>query len=203
MRRTLVLMVASLALVANVCLIGTSASAGGSCLKPRFAAPESSSSNATDAPKEKVVAVTDKATEDAPVEIAYSHGPGIADQSIGANTTGDPQSTMLVEDARFFNFQVTSRAKAAVVNMRIEWGGPSPSDIDLRMFGQSGVEIDYSAGFNPAGGEAYRATIGGDDDNGMEQLVGVVMPRCSGFTVESRPAWSPGEDAVTLKVWLD
>ena len=203
MRRMLILLVSSLTLVANVCLIGNSASAGGGCSKPRFSAPESPSSNAGDAPKEKVVLVTDKATEDNPVEIAYSHGPAVADASIGENTTGDPRLAMVAEDARFFNFQVASKARAAVVNMRIEWGAPSPSDIDLRMFGQSGGELDYSAAYNPAYSDAYRLVSGGDDDNGMEQLLGVVLSRCSAFTVESRPASSPGENAVTLKVWLD
>ena len=202
MRRTLVLIVASLALVANVCLIGTSANAGGSCPKPRFSAPQSISANAADAPKEKVVAVTDKATEDAPVEVAYSHGPAIADESIGGSA-GDPGSSMLLEDARFFNFQVASKAKLAVVNMRIDWGAPSPTDIDLRLYAQSGAAVDASTSYNPYLTAETATVLGGDDENGMEQLLGVVMPRCYGFTVESRPATSPGEDAVTLKVWLD
>ena len=203
MRRMLIVLVASLTLVANVCLIGNSASAGGGCSKPKFSTPESPSSNAADAPKEKVVLVSDKATEDNPVEIAYSHGPAMADSSIGTGTTGDPRLAMVVEDAKFFNFQVASKGQAAAINMRIEWGNPSPSDIDLRMFGQSGQELDYSASYNPIYSDAYRLVAGDDDDNGVEQLLGVVLSRCSAFTVESRPASSPGEDAVTLKVWLN
>ena len=189
--------------VANLSAVGGTALAGSSCKAFKPVAPDSASSNAADATKTKVIQVTDKATEKKPIVVEYSHGPAVADQSLGESTTGDPQSMMLLEDARFFNFQVASKARAAAVNIRIEWGSPSPSDIDLRLYGGSGSEIDSSVAFNPIYNDAYQAAFGGDDDNGMEQLLDVILTRCYGFTVESRPAWSPGEDAVTLKVWLN
>lgn len=193
--------IAVLGLVAAQFIGTTGANAAARCKPFKPTAPETASSNGADAEKEKVVLVTEKATESKPIVFEYSHGPAMADGSMG-ETLGDPHATMLVEDARFFNFQVVEDARASSVNARIEWGSPSPSDIDLRFYGQSGTEIDYSASFNPIQ-DPSGMVISNDDANGMEQLLGIWVPRCGGFTVESRPAWSPGEDAVTLKVWLD
>lgn len=193
--------VALTAVVAAQLIETSGASAAGKCKPFRPGPPDSVSVNAADAPKEKVVLVSEKATEDDPLVFEYGHGPAIADQSVGEAVTGDPQGAMILEDARFFNFQVVAGARASQVNARIEWPSPSVSDIDLRLFGQTGAEVDYSASFNPIA--IASAVTGGDDANGLEQLLGLWMSRCSGFTVESRPAWSPGENAVTLKVWLD
>lgn len=202
MKRTVALVSMLVVAAANVWLAAAPAGAAGACKKPRFSAPQSVSSNAADAPKGKVVLVTDKATEDKPITIEYSHGPAVADQSVSETVAGD-DSLMIMQDAKFFNFQVVSNAGVASVNTRIEWGSPSPSDIDIRLFGTQGEEIDNSVSFNPFMHDATRAAFGGDDDNGMEQYLGLVLPRCYGFVVESRPAWSPGEDAVTLKVWIN
>lgn len=201
MKRTFTSM-AVVALVMAQFVGGTGADAAGSCKPFRPTQPDSASSNAADAKKGKVVLVTERTTKAKPFVAEYSHGPAISDSSLGQATTGDPHSFMILEDARFFNFQLVAGARASQINARIEWGTPSVSDIDLRLYGQSGAEIDYSAAFNPLEG-VTTPVFGGDDANGMEQLLGIWMGRCSGFTVESRPAWSPGEDAVTLKVWLD
>ena len=189
MRRTSIYIVV-LGLIAAQFVGSTGASAAGRCKPFRPKAPASPSSNAADAQKEKVVLVTKKATESKPIVIEYSHGPGIADASVG-EVAGDPQAAMIVEDARFFNFQVVEDAPASSINARIEWGSPSPSDIDLRLYGQTGTEIDYSASFNPLE-DPSGMVFSNDDANGMEQLLGVWIARCGGFTVESRPAWSPG-----------
>ncbi len=201
MRRALV-SIATMGMVVATSLGSTGASAAGGCKPFKPGTPASISSNAADARKAKVVLVSEKATEEKPIVFEYSHGPAIADGSVG-DLVGDPHATMILEDARFFNFQVVAGARASVVNARIEWGAPSASDIDLRLYGQTGAELDYSASFNPTQ-DAFAVAFGGDDANGMEQLLGLWMGRCSGFTIESRPAWSvTGEDPVTLKVWLD
>lgn len=202
MRRYITL-VAVATLVGSALWIAPTASAAGACKKFKPVAPDSPSSTAVDAPKEKVILVSEKATEANPVVVEYSHGPAIADQSLGDATTGDPKTFFIQEDARFFNFQLVAKAKYSSVNARIEWASPSPSDIDLRLFGATGAELDYSAAYNPSYNPATEALLGSEDGNGLEQLLGHVMTRCSGFTIESRPATTPGEPAVALKVWLD
>lgn len=181
---------------------GAPAAAAGACKKAKPAVPESRSTGASDAVKEKVIAVTERATAEKPITIEFSHGPALVDEFYGETTTGDPRTFMLIEDARFFNFQLTGKAKYAALNIALEWVTPSASDIDLHLYGPSGALLEKSGAYNPYEPAMGAVGLGGDDDMGLEQIRDRFMDRCSAFTVESRPTYTAGEDVV-LKVWID
>ena len=149
-------------------------------------------SGAVDAP---VVKITEKATEENPLVIEYEHAPALADVTLPAYPAEDP---------KYFNFQINTKKSVAILNLRAEWPAPSVSDIDLWLFASTGGEIASSVAYNPMGGTPAEAVFSQDDDgNGFEQIADIGLSRCTGVTLESRPATSPGESSMTLKVWID
>jgi len=150
-------------------------------------APQSPSAQADEALDAKVVKLTNKATADKPVTIEFAQPPGLW------NPDG---SGPIVDNSEFFNFQVLSKASTVELNLHVVWATPSASDIDEYLYSSSGIEVSSSVAFNPA--PAVNPSTGG---GGFEKIT-IGARRCDGFTLESRPFITPGEN-VTIHAWLD
>lgn len=156
----------------------------------------SDSTNQADARKAKVIKVTDKATAKKPITLKYAHGPA-------AWLLADPEDPTagqraIVEDTKWFNFQVDSKKKFTGLYMRQEWSSTSASDMDLYLYDRTGSQAGSSGEFNAAPGTGLGTGEGG---MGYEQISGLGVADCSGYTAESRAFTTQGED-MTLKVWL-
>jgi hypothetical protein len=148
--------------------------------------PQSPSAERAEALEAEVVKLTDKATADKPVAIEFAQAPGLwADAE-----------TPIVEGSEFFNFQVVSKAATVELNLHVVWATPSASDIDEFLFSSSGTEVSSSVAFNPA--PELNPSTGGE---GFEHIA-IGARRCDGYTLESRPFITPGEN-VTIHAWLD
>lgn len=158
------------------------------CGKFKPSEPSSASGQTSEALEAKVVKVTDKATENKPITIEFHQDPGV--------WTLDG-SEPVVDNSTFFNFQVVSKKGVALLNLRAEWRYPTTSDLDYYVFDRSGTEIASSTAFNPV--PAVNPSTGGE---GFEFIENMPAPRCDGFTLESRPWFSPTGEDVTLTVWL-
>jgi hypothetical protein len=134
--------------------------------------------------------VTDTATEDEPVELTVSTGPGFG---VGRDPGGEGA---LVSHA-FANLQVDSKAKAASLSVSLEF--TLAFDYDLYVDTAEGIEVARAAGFN--GILTDDGSSGGHSDWGLEQVDGVTTADCGGYTIDIVGATTPGED-VTLKFWL-
>ncbi len=179
-------------------LVGGSApaSAAKKCKKFKPAVPASDSPSASEAPKAKVVKITDKFTQSKPYKVEYTHGPAawlLADPTDPLNS-----QLALVEDTKWFNIQVDSKKKFVGLYVRQEWAPTPVSDMDLYIWDSHGSQAGSSGEFNQAPGQGLGS---GDGGNGYEQVLGMGVSDCSGYTIESRAFTSPGE-AMTLKVWL-
>ena len=156
----------------------------------------SDSQSQADASKAKVKKVTDKFTAKKPLTIEYSHGPAawlLADPE--DPTTGQRP---VVEDTKWFNFQVDSKKKFVGLYLRQEWASTSPSDMDLYLYDRTGGQAGTSGEFNATPGLGLGT---GDGGMGYEQISGLGVTDCAGYTAESR-AFSTAGEAMTLKVWL-
>ncbi|MDQ4065118.1 MAG: hypothetical protein M3161_03635 [Actinomycetota bacterium] len=153
------------------------------------APPSSASANAATAADSEVHAVTEKNTEKNPLVVEYHQDPGL--------WTIDGSSA-LVDTSTFHNFQLATKTKIAVLNVRAEFRYPTTSDLDFYLFDRLGNEVGASASFSPL--PALNPDNGGE---GYEQIPAIAGARCEGFTLESRPYISPTGEDVTLKVWVD
>lgn len=158
------------------------------CGKFKPSEPASASGQTGEALEEKVVKVTDKATENKPITIEFHQEPG---------AWHPDGSEPMVDNSTFFNFQVVSKQKVALLNLHADWGAPTTSDLDYYLFDGTGTEIGSSTAFNPF--PPLNPSTGGE---GFEFIEGMPAPRCDGFTLESRPYLSPTGEDVTLTVWL-
>lgn len=144
----------------------------------------------------KVKKITDKYTAKKPLTIKFSHGPA-------AWLLADPEDPTagqraIVEDTKWFNFQVDSKKRFVGLYVRQEWPTPSASDLDLYMYDRSGSQVGSSGEFNAVPGTGLGTGEGG---MGFEQISGYGAVDCTGYTVESRAFTTHGEN-VTLTVWL-
>lgn len=181
-------------------LVGGSAapaSAAKRCKAFKPGTPISDSPSAVDAKNEKVVKITDKATQAKPYTVNYDHGPAAWLLANPQDPTGTSQ-VALQEDTKWFNIQVDSKKRFVGLYTRIEWAATPVSDIDLYIYDKSGARVGTSGEFNQAPGQGLGT---GDGGNGYEQVLGMGVTDCSGYTIESRGFTTPGE-AMTLKVWL-
>ncbi|MGH2748421.1 MAG: hypothetical protein ACRDKB_10905 [Actinomycetota bacterium] len=96
----------------------------------------------------------------------------------------------------FHNFQIVSKKKAVAITVRAEWSTPSLSDLDYYLF-HDGAEVGSSTTFNP-----FPRLFQNTGGEGFEQIRLRGRASCDGFTLESRPWFSPTGEDVTLKVWL-
>ena len=188
-------------IVMAAALIGAGSLAGPAqaakkCGAYKPAEPQSDSLSRTDAPKAKVVKITEKFTADKPYLVEFDHGPAhwlITDPS----GSGPQGQASVVEDTKWFNIQVDSKAKSALVNVRLQWLEGPQSDIDLYIWDRYGIEVARSADFNQVDGTPLNSTGGW----GFEQVSDLAVADCTGLTIESRAFWTVGE-AMQLTVWL-
>jgi hypothetical protein len=165
------------------------------CKKFKPAVPITDAETRDDAPKAKVVKVTDKYTQKKPLKINYDHGPAFWFITDPVDAEGQRPA---VEDTKWFNIQVDSKKKLVGVFVRQEWAATPVSDMDLYMYDKYGSQAASSGDFNQVQGTPLNSGTGGQ---GFEQISGLGAKDCSGYTIESRAFTSPGE-AMTLKIWL-
>lgn len=179
-------------------LVSAPAAAAAACPKYKPQEPVSDSENRAEAVLAKVVKVTDKATEAKPLVIEYDHGPAFWFIQDPVDAEGQ---RALVEDTKWFNIQVQSKARDVGLYIRQQWDPNSPDDFDLYLYDKSGGAYGQSATFNWAEAVAPGQLGGGDGGLGYEQVLGLLMTRCQGMTIESRAFTTPGR-AMQLVIWL-
>ena len=191
-----VAVLASAGLLMGAIVGSTPAQAAKRCSKFKPGTPATDSN--TDAVKStKVKKITDRYTAKKPLTIKFSHGPAAWLLANPQDPTSSSQ-VPIVEDTKWFNFQVDSKKRFVGLYIRQEWPTPSASDLDLYMYDRSGARVGTSGEFNVAPGTGLGTGEGG---MGYEQISGFGATDCSGYTVESRAFTTHGEN-VTLKVWL-
>jgi hypothetical protein len=146
----------------------------------------------------ELVKVTDKATADAPIEMAV-----VTDAGLGLTSADDPAGGEGQPSHKFVNIQIDPSASTANVFVRIEY---TPTwDYDLFLRTAAGPAVAYEADFNPAtaGGPT---PIGGNEtahpEPGAGQIDGYTGIDCEGFTIDIASASTPGEE-VALTIWLE
>ncbi|HYN36413.1 MAG TPA: hypothetical protein VEV82_05505 [Actinomycetota bacterium] len=189
--------VASIAVLTGALVGGTSAQAAKKCGKFKPGTPASGSESRDAAKSAKVQKVTDKNTSKKPLTIEYAHGPA---QWLISDPSGEtPQGQRpIVEDTKWFNIQVDSKKKLVGLYIRQEWAPTPVSDMDLYLWDKFGGLAGTSGDFNQVQGTPLNSNTGGP---GWEEISGLGVTDCTGFTVESRAFSSPGE-AMTLKIWI-
>lgn len=142
--------------------------------------------------------VTAAATEDAPVELTLTSGPGA-----GFSST-DPNSDPLPTTSHVFqNIQVDSKAASGNLYARVEFTPTWDYDVTLR--DPYDAMVAYEGDFNPAtvaGPTPVGSTSGAHAEPGVSQIDGYPALDCAGFTLDITSASTPGED-LTIKLWLD
>ncbi|MFN2526842.1 MAG: hypothetical protein ABR505_11365 [Actinomycetota bacterium] len=189
---------ASLAGLVASAVVAAPTAAAAACPKYKPKEPVSDSENRADAQLAKVVKITDKATEAKPLVIDYEHGPAF--WFIQDPVDGEGQRA-LIEDTKWFNIQVDSKARDVGLYIRQQWEPNSPDDMDLYLYDKSGGAYGQSATFNWAEAAAPGTLGGGDGGLGYEQVLGLLVSRCQGLTIESRAFTTPGR-AMQLVIWL-
>lgn len=189
---------AALALVAaaTLALPNVASAATRSCSRfvPGPNVPETASAGSRDAAlSAPVVRVTDDATAEAPIVLEYEHGMAY----------GIPILADIVEEEKFFNFQVVTNRKSPGLHIRAEWPITSPTDIDLYLHDDEGAQVAYSDAWNVPGLDDVSDVVfyEGHGGLGYEYIEGFRATSCGGYTLMSETGRSPGTE-VTLKVWL-
>jgi hypothetical protein len=139
----------------------------------------------------ETVVVTDAATEEAPVEVALTAGPG-------AGAAGPYDETTSV----FQNIQVDTAGSEAGLYVRFEFA--ANHDYDLYLNFADGSNAATSGDFNPAAGH----DLGSGSPDGAweagsnyEMVKGIGTPDCEGYTAEAVSFLTTG-GATTMKIWL-
>lgn len=183
------------AVVASAALVlGASVAAPAEAKKKkcgRFAAPDWAADAETSV-------VTDKATADAPIEIALETGPGLGftNPDYPGDETGEVSHS-------FHNVLVDTNAKSARLFARIDYAPAWDYDLFLRL--SAGPAVAYEADFNPAtvaGPSGIGTLEGASAGPGYSQIDGYAVPDCYGYTVDTASGIAPG-GAVTLLLWLE
>ena len=186
---------AVVALIAGAIVSGTPAQAKKKCGRFKPGTPITDSQNAADAKKAKVQKVTDKHTAKKPLTIKFTHGPAFWFITDPVDADGQRAA---VEDTKYFNVQINSKKKFVGLYVRQEWTPVPVSDMDLYIYDKSGSQVGGSGDWNQVQGTPINTGTGGP---GYEQVSGMGVTRCAGYTLESRAFTTPG-DNMTLKVWL-
>lgn len=128
--------------------------------------------------------ITDKATEEAPIEMDVPLGP-----AVGAATT-----------QMYHNVQVVSKKKEVGLWLRLE--SPPTDDPDLFVYWDNGNRAATAGGFNQAPvGPLDGTGDGGHSEIGAEQIDGLRTSNCVGYTLDLVNFLGVG-GTYTLKMWL-
>jgi hypothetical protein len=150
--------------------------------------------------KAPVIAVNEKATKSHPITRTFEHGRGLAFPFRGWPLGYGPE---IIDEHKYFNFQVTSRRPSQGLYVRIDWPPSSLSDIDLNLYDARRRWVGGSESFNNDTADAafeliFEPISGGP---GYELIEGVRAPACAGFMLDSQGSLTLGEK-VRLTVWL-
>lgn len=158
-----------------------------------FAPPPVTSGGTTgsDAIEAEVSQVTTAHTAEAPLVIEFEHGAALWDAATHAPVQ---------EDTKYFGIQLPPGVPQSGLFVRLDWPTPSPSDVDLYLYDDTGTEVANSGAFNfaPVPGVL---DAGGNGGMGFESIPGLAVDQCSGYVVESQAFLTAGEP-MTLSVWL-
>ncbi len=193
MKRTLAVVALAVFFSAVTTEVATTRPARG-CPKARPVTPEAESPRADEVPELPVRKVTDSATAKKPLVVQYDHGPALW-WWYAAPMVGSDRGPV-IDDNRYFNFQIETRKKLAGLHMRLTWPAPAPDEFDIYLF-SGGSMVAWSEGFNqvPPGARDPRAGWG------LEYINGVPVVDCEVLTLESMAMWTAGKP-MTLEVWL-
>jgi hypothetical protein len=147
----------------------------------------------------ETVIVTDEHTEEAPLELTIEQEPGMAnDQGLGEFATG---SSIYDGTAKSFNnFQVDSEADEVGLYIRYEF--PIYEDHDLWVRYPDGSQAARAAGFNQTSpGPLDDNGAGGHTEQGAEQIDGLRIADCVGYTLEFSNFLGIGGE-YTVKAWF-
>ena len=161
---------------------------------PVFTPPavQSGGTTGADAEAATVVQLTDAHTAEAPLVVEYEHGPAFWEAA---------SHTPVQEDTKYFAVQVVSANPAPGLHARIDWAAPSPSDIDLYLFDDTGAEAATSGASNFAPAPVLGLDANGNGGNGFESIPGYPAANCAGYVLESQAFITPGE-SMKLTMWL-
>ena len=136
--------------------------------------------------------VSDRATEKNPVEVSFTHDPGV-----GALIARD------MADLKYFPIQVLTQKRHVGLHVRIEWPTPAVDEIDLWLQSNGGEYLAGADGTNlplPVDDDTYPQGAG-VSAMGSEYIPGYATGNCAGFVVQSEALRTAGQD-MTLKLWL-
>ncbi len=128
--------------------------------------------------------MTPDATEEKPVEVQLETPEGIPEAHVTHT---------------FHNAVVDSAGPETGLYVRLEFG--IGRDYDLYMYDAAGEEAAHAAGYNPAPVLFFDGTgSGGHSEQTAEQLDGIKVADCSGWTFDIAGYMTEGQE-VTLKFW--
>lgn len=157
-----------------------------SCKPFRPASPpgDSFSANPEDAITAPLLRLDKRATEQNPVVWEYRVDPTIH-YFVPLNAL--PPGAVTGGSA-FVNVQSIASAQHVKINIEIDWAKPSADELGLYFYSSYGSEV----------GSADRLNV--RDGMGLEKG-SFDAGRCHGYTIETWPFWSVGQD-VTMRAWL-
>ncbi|HVF21148.1 MAG TPA: hypothetical protein VNA14_13030 [Mycobacteriales bacterium] len=174
------------------------ASAAPRCAEPRVAGPpaggfltEEDRQRARRAP---VVTVTDRHDVRHPVEVRYSHRPGV--------TAAHYVPTEL-EDVVFHTVHVVPRSPRTHLWIRVEFSDVA-TDIDLVVYSRHGAAVGFSSSANnEVLDEAFK--LAGSHTNGgpgYENIDGLPTSRCAALTILTKSSIVAVDTPTRLLLWL-
>jgi hypothetical protein len=145
-----------------------------------------------------LVAVTDAATEAAPVEQKVTLGRSLGDARVISQI---PREAILAETYDHFNVQVDTANPDAGLYVLFEF--PERRDYDLEVLYPDDSYAARSHDWNTVLGTGRGANGGhaGEATTKSEKIVGIRTPDCGGYTVEAVNWLGEGGD-FTIKMWL-
>jgi hypothetical protein len=182
-----VALVATVALVAGAFFAAPAEAAKKGPKKKKAVKCSAFTAGIEEAKEAKVVPISKKATEAAPVKIEYEHGM--------AGPSNPVDGSQLFNEWLYFNIQVTGPSSGLYIKQEFS----DRHDIDLYLYDAAGEEVTHSGGFNPAPVGPFSS--GGNAGTNYESISGVATSTCTGYTIGSNAYLTNGTD-VTLSIWF-
>lgn len=151
------------------------------CAKQSPAMPNTESQQASKVRKAKVISLTDAATKRFPVKRRHTFSEAL---------WAEAGPTPIVEDTKFYVFQVDTAGIERGLFVKVGWSDPSATEIDLFAYEDTGLRVAHADEESPE----KTATAG--------ESIHVSGRRCEVFAIEVRPTQTVGEK-VTVEAWLD
>lgn len=140
---------------------------------------------------QEINVVTEAATEEAPLAITATVGPGL-----GAGR--DPEGEGANVSHAYVPIQVDTKAPTGgALYVKASWT-VVPEDYDLYLDTSDGTEVANAAGYGPVDDGS---TEDSEHALGSETIISIDTPDCGGYTLDLVGAMTPGGD-VELTMWL-